>query len=136
MEYESVTQKVSFGNVVLADSMASRSPDSTPPDFFLWGYVKGTVYKIPVTFLRGLKLRTVASIETVTPQMLENTWRQIEYRLDILRAMKGAHIKVVWHSAVLILQIINLSELHFHIRYAVLSCFLQFENYWPRKPRQ
>jgi hypothetical protein len=37
----------------------------------------------------------LAAIETVTPQMLENTWREIEYRLDILRAMKDAHVEVV-----------------------------------------
>jgi hypothetical protein len=48
-----------------------------------------------VTSLDELKLRIVAAIETVTPQMLENTWREIEYRLDILRATKGAHVQVV-----------------------------------------
>jgi hypothetical protein len=56
-----------------------------------------------------------AAIETVTPQMLENTCREIEYRLDILRATKGAHVEVVYHSAVLILKIIKLFELRFHI---------------------
>jgi transposase-like protein len=35
------------------------------------------------------------AIETVTPQILENTLREIEYRLNILRAMKGAHVEVV-----------------------------------------
>jgi hypothetical protein len=25
---------------------------------------------------------------------LENTWREIDYRLDVLRATKGAHIEV------------------------------------------
>jgi hypothetical protein len=40
-------------------------------------------------------LRIVVAIETITPQMLENTWREIEYLLDILRATKGAHIEVV-----------------------------------------
>jgi hypothetical protein len=58
-----------------------------------------------VTSLDELKLRIVAAIQTVTPQMLENTWREIEYRLDILRATKGAHVEVVKHSAVLILKI-------------------------------
>jgi hypothetical protein len=47
-------------------------------------------------------------IETVTPQMLENTCREIEYRLDILRAMKGVHVEVVSHSAVLILKVLKL----------------------------
>jgi hypothetical protein len=37
-----------------------------------------------VTSLDELKLRIVAEIETVIPQMLENTWR------DILCVMKGA----------------------------------------------
>jgi hypothetical protein len=37
----------------------------------------------------------VAAIETVTLQKLENTWRETEYRLDILRAMKDAHVEVV-----------------------------------------
>jgi hypothetical protein len=48
-----------------------------------------------VTSLDELKLRIVAVIETVTPQMLENTCREIEYRLDILRATKGTHVEVV-----------------------------------------
>jgi hypothetical protein len=56
-----------------------------------------------VTFLDELNLRFVAAIERVTQQMLENTWREIEYGLDILRATKGAHVEVVRHSAVLIL---------------------------------
>jgi hypothetical protein len=48
-----------------------------------------------VTSLDELKLRIVAAIETVTPQMLENTWKEIEYCLDILRATKAAHVEVV-----------------------------------------
>jgi hypothetical protein len=48
-----------------------------------------------VTSLDELKLRIVAVIETVTPQMLENTWREIEYLLDILRGTKGVHVEVV-----------------------------------------
>jgi hypothetical protein len=73
----------------------SPLPDITPLDFFLWGYVKDVVYKTPVTSLDEMKLRIVAAIETVTPQKLENTWREIEYRLGILRAKKGAHVEVV-----------------------------------------
>jgi hypothetical protein len=56
-----------------------------------------------VTPSDDLKLRIVAAIETVTLQMLENTWRELEYRLDILCAMMGAHVEVVWHSALLVL---------------------------------
>jgi len=28
----------------------------------------------------------------ITEDMLENTWREIDYRLDVLRATKGAHV--------------------------------------------
>jgi len=31
---------------------------------------------------------------TITEDMLENTWREIDYRLDVLRAAKGAHVEV------------------------------------------
>ena len=31
---------------------------------------------------------------TVNEEMLKNTWREIEYRLDILRATNGAHVEV------------------------------------------
>jgi hypothetical protein len=56
-----------------------------------------------VTSLDELKLRIVAVIQTVTPQMLENIWRETEYSLDIC-AKKGAHVEVVVeHSTVLIL---------------------------------
>jgi hypothetical protein len=50
-----------------------RSPDITPLDFFLWGYVKDIIYKTPVTSHDEMKLRIVATIETITSQMLENT---------------------------------------------------------------
>jgi hypothetical protein len=37
----------------------------------------------------------VAAIETFTPQMLPNTWKEIDYRLDNLRAKERAHVEVV-----------------------------------------
>jgi hypothetical protein len=40
----------------------------------------------------------VAAMETITQQMLQKTWKKIECRLDILRAMKGAHVEIAWHS--------------------------------------
>jgi hypothetical protein len=40
---------------------------------FLWEYVKDVVYKNFVTSVDEVKLTIVTAIETVTPQMLENT---------------------------------------------------------------
>jgi hypothetical protein len=48
--------------------------------------------------------------------MLENTLREIEYSLDILRATKGEQVEVVWHSEVLILQVVTLLSYTFIFR--------------------
>ena len=71
-----------------------RSPDITPLNFFLCGYVKDRVYKTPVRDVETLQSRIIGVLATVNEEMLENTWREIEYRLDILRATNGAHVEV------------------------------------------
>lgn len=71
-----------------------RSPDLTPLDFFFWGYIKNIVYKTPVVDLDDLRRRIIAACATVTPEMLQNTWQELEYRLDICRATRGAHIEI------------------------------------------
>ncbi|GBO12724.1 hypothetical protein AVEN_265358-1, partial [Araneus ventricosus] len=57
-------------------------------------FVKNIVYKTPVPSLDELKRRIVTAIQNVTPQMPENTWREIEFRLDVLRATKGSHVQI------------------------------------------
>ena len=71
-----------------------RSPDITPLDFFLWGYVKDTVFSTPVPDITNLKARTTDAFAAITGDMLENTWRETDYRLDVLRATKAAHVEV------------------------------------------
>ncbi|GBN03829.1 hypothetical protein AVEN_232960-1, partial [Araneus ventricosus] len=56
--------------------------------------VKNIVYKTPVPSLDELKRRIVTAIQNVTPQMLENTWREIEFRLDVLRGTKCSHVQI------------------------------------------
>ena len=67
---------------------------STPIDFFLWQYVKDIVFSTPVPDITNLKARITDAFATVTEDMLENTWREIDYRLDVLSATKGAHVEV------------------------------------------
>jgi len=33
-------------------------------------------------------------LELITPHVLNNTWQELEYRLDICRTTTGAHIEV------------------------------------------
>jgi len=65
-----------------------------PLHFFLWGYVKDKVFSIPVPDITNLKARITDAFATITEDMLENTWIEINYRLGVLRTTKGAHVEV------------------------------------------
>jgi len=52
------------------------------------------VFSIPVPDITNLKARITDAFSTITEDMLGNTWRETDYRLDILRATKGAHVEV------------------------------------------
>ena len=67
---------------------------SPPIDFILWGYVKDKVFSTPVPDITNLKARITDVFATTTEDMLENTWRETDYRLDDLCATKGAHVEV------------------------------------------
>ena len=71
-----------------------RLPDITPLGFFVWGYVKNIVYKAKVRNIDDLKQRISNAMKTINEAMLQRTWQEIEYCLDVLRATNGAHIEV------------------------------------------
>ena len=70
------------------------SPDITPSDFFLWGYVKDIVYRTKVRDVNDLQKRIIQALDTIIVDMPARTWLETEYRLDILRATDGAHVEV------------------------------------------
>jgi hypothetical protein len=70
-----------------------RSPDLTPLDFLLWGYVKNIVYQVKMNDLQHQKACTRDSVAMVTPNMLQAMWNEAESRLVICCATKGAHIE-------------------------------------------
>ncbi|GBL73407.1 hypothetical protein AVEN_159418-1 [Araneus ventricosus] len=47
-----------------------RSPDITPLDFYLWGYVKQYVYSESINDINHLKQRIMHVIHSVTPYVL------------------------------------------------------------------
>ena len=71
-----------------------RSPDATPCDFFLWHYVKDQVYvpSLPAS-IPELKARIRTAIETITMDMLQTGWNELDYRVDVCRITKGANIE-------------------------------------------
>ena len=72
----------------------ARSPNLTPSDFFPVGFFKDQVYWTPVRDLADLKEIIYAAVNNVTPQMIHNSWVEVESRLDISRATKGSHVEV------------------------------------------
>jgi len=78
-----------------SDTLATTIARYHPPlDFFLWGYVYDKVFSTPVPDITNLKARITDAFATITEYMLGNTWREIDYRLDVLRETKGAHVEV------------------------------------------
>ncbi|PSN43644.1 hypothetical protein C0J52_16671 [Blattella germanica] len=75
-------------------SWPPRSPDLTPCDFFLWGFVKDKVYVPPLPQnLEELKNRIHTAIRSVTMDMLIRVWQEFEYRCDIVRVAGAGHIE-------------------------------------------
>ena len=75
-------------------SWSTRSPYSTPLDFFFWFYIKNTVFAISITDVEELKTRIQASVHSVTEDTLKNNWRELDYRSGIFRATKGRLIAI------------------------------------------
>jgi hypothetical protein len=70
------------------------TPDLTPCDFFMWGYVKESVYVPPLPRdLPELRLRIVDAVATIDVHMLERVWQELDYRIDVCRVTKGGHIE-------------------------------------------
>ena len=70
------------------------SPDATPCDFYLWGYVKDQAYVPPLpASIPELKVRNRTAIETITTDMLQTVWNELDYRVDVCRIAKGARIE-------------------------------------------
>ena len=75
-------------------SWSPRSPDMTPRDFFLWGYVKERVYVPPLpTDLDELTNRITAAVKSVTEDTLRRVWDEFSYRVNVVRAAGGGHIE-------------------------------------------
>ena len=71
-----------------------RSSDLTPYDFFLWRFVKDTVFVPPLPAnLQDLRNRITAAVALVDRDMLTRVWNEMDYRTDVCRITKGGHIE-------------------------------------------
>lgn len=70
-----------------------RSPDLSICDFFLWGYLKSRVYIKKPRTLDDLKNSIRQEIEAVPNEMLENSVRNFQKRIQICMQQEGRHLK-------------------------------------------
>ena len=72
-----------------------RCPEITPLDFFLWGYLKDIIHRRKFTDIADLKTRITEAFATVTNVMLQFIYQEIDYRLNVLQATRGAHVEAL-----------------------------------------
>jgi len=76
------------------NNLPHRSPDATPCDFFPWGCIKDQVYIPPLpASIPELKVRIRTANETITSDMLQTVWNELDYRVDVCRITKCADIQ-------------------------------------------
>ncbi|GBO44148.1 hypothetical protein AVEN_267974-1 [Araneus ventricosus] len=59
------------------------SPDLIPCDFYMWGYIKGSVYVSPMfATLQDLRDRVVTAVSAVTKDQLIRVWQEMDCRFE------------------------------------------------------
>lgn len=71
----------------------ARSPDLTPLDFFLWGYVKSKVYELEPTTVEDMKVRIRNVFQFITLDMLEAVKENFVARLQKCLEENGRHFE-------------------------------------------
>jgi hypothetical protein len=73
-----------------------RSPDLTPCDFYVWGYVKDQIYQPPMPqSVRELREWISQPIANDDESHLWRTWEEFEYRVHVCRVTNRTHIKLL-----------------------------------------
>jgi len=83
-----------FGNRVISKGLwLPHSPHLTPPDYFLWGYLKGRVYQNKPRTIDALKANITEEIQTVTADVLARTFQNMARRVQSCLDANGGHFQ-------------------------------------------
>ena len=77
------------GRIISKNLWPPRSPDLTPADFFLWGLLKGKVYKNTPHTIEQLKDAIRQEIQAVNIDSLGNVFQNLEKRIQMCLDVKG-----------------------------------------------
>ena len=71
----------------------ARSPDLTPMDFFVWGFIKSKVYVRNYENMTHLEALIVVAFQEFTAEMVSSIFKNMEKRLKLIIQRQGGHIK-------------------------------------------
>jgi hypothetical protein len=73
------------------NSVARKSPDLIPTEFLLWAHVKDRVYVPPIP---ELKKGIGRAVESISIQVLQDLWMELQCRLNVCKYTSDAYIEV------------------------------------------
>jgi len=83
-----------FGDRAISKGLwPPRSPDLTPSDYFLWGYLKGRVYQNKPLTIDVLKANITEEIQAVTADVLARTFQNMARRVQSCLDANGGHFQ-------------------------------------------
>ena len=71
-----------------------RSPDLTPCDYFMWGFLKSKVHKTKLTTIQVLKSRIQEDFQEITLEICRKVIENHQHRLTALIQNGGCHVEV------------------------------------------
>ena len=87
-----------FGDRVISKGLwPPRSPDLTPPDYFLWAYLKGRFYQNKPRTIDAFKANITEEIQAVTADVLARTFQNMARRVQSCLDANGGHFQhMLW----------------------------------------
>jgi hypothetical protein len=83
-----------FGERVISKGLwPPRSPDLSPPDFFLWGFLKDRVFQDNPQTLDQLRQRIVETVASIPATMLKSVTHSLASRMEMCISMQGKHFQ-------------------------------------------
>ena len=74
---------------------ASHSPDLSPPDFYLWGYLKSKVYANKPRTISELKVAIRDEIRAIPRSVCKDVMKNFVKRLEKCLELNGGHLEHV-----------------------------------------
>jgi hypothetical protein len=83
-----------FGDRVIREGVwPSRSPDLTPVDFSLFGFLKDNVFRNVLHTAEELQAAIIQEVGNITPNMLVNVFESLKRRVNLCLEQNGGHFE-------------------------------------------